>query len=147
MPRHSFHIGPRSVVGAVLLVAAGVGVVILTHRTPSHAQPSGIVVSTIPSQAGATSALTDVCSIDFVEVQAAVQNYQQRFHHRPASGTAWIIDIKVNGVQAHYWPTGLGFALSWNGAAITVQPTGGTPSTGNAGSSLAHSGCYGVRLP
>jgi|GEM_PF-6188254 len=147
MPRRPFSIGRRLAVGLVLLVAGGATIVALVHHTPAKAKPGGIVVSTIANQGAASSALADACSIDFVEVEAAVAAYQQQFHHLPPSGTAWIGDVKVKGVQVQYWPTGLGFSLTWDGATVSVNPNGGSASKGSAGSTQTHSGCYDLHLP
>jgi len=136
----------RTVTVIINLVLVALVVFAFAQRHTSPQSTTGIVVSTVANESPALSAMQEACTVGVVEVQSALTLFKNEFHHLPPSGTQWFRSMKLQGVQVQYWPSGLGYSITWNGASVGVTPSDGASSSGNGGSAQRNDGCFGIHL-
>lgn len=129
---------------ASLIIVAILVVVVLsqTSSTPPITISPG---TTLDASPGGASRLADQasCEANFETVSGALTTYVTLHGARPPAGTAWATAI-VDGPLLRSWPDGEGYAIAWDGHALSVRPTHGRVSINSDGTSSPVSGCFAL---
>lgn len=139
---------------ATLLVVIILGVLVVIVLASQHSSPppasdnsAGSTTTTVPKTvaSGATEADLASCEANYATVQTALSTYRALVGHDPPAGTSWATSDANGGPLLQSWPTdGKYYAMTWNGAILSVVPLKGASSHGSYGTSAPRTGCFAL---
>ena len=126
---------------ASLIIVAILAVIVLSQTL----SPPPLTISpgtTLDASAGNSSRLADqaTCEANFEAVSGALNAFVTLHAANPPAGTAWATRT-ADGPLLRDWPTGDGYAIVWDGHALSVRPAHGRASVNSDGTSSPLSGC------
>ena len=123
------------------LIIVAILVVIVLSQTSS---PPSVTLSpgtTLDVSAGNASRLADqaACEANYEAANGALNTYVTLHGANPPAGTAWATR-SADGPLLRSWPDGEGYAIIWDGHALSVRPAHGRASVNSDGTSSPVSG-------
>jgi len=105
----------------------------------------GATTTTEPAtpESGAQEAAVSACQANYRAIETALTDYRSLNGSSPAAGVAWATAAVNGGPYLQAWPeNALYYAITWNGAQLSVIPVRGASSHGSDGTSSLKSGCF-----
>jgi hypothetical protein len=105
----------------------------------------GATTTTVPAtpENGAQEAAVSACQANYQTIETALADYRALNGSLPAAGTAWAKAAANGGPYLQVWPESAPYyAITWNGAQLSVVPVRGAYSNGSDGTSAPKSGCF-----
>jgi len=120
------------ILGVLAVIAVSQMEQVTTSRSAGKNQP--------PS--GPSGAAVAACLADYHSVELLLQLYRTEHQTDPPAGTAWALSLSSNGTEGQTWPSSPSYAISWDGAALSVNPSSGRASSGSSGTASPPTGCF-----
>jgi hypothetical protein len=136
---------------AVIVILGIVVTVVISNSSsgPPSTKIGGSAVGTTTTTSvksigsDATASAISACLASYSEVNTALTYYKTLNGDSPPAGTAWATSATNGSALIESWPSGTPYyAITWNGAELSVIPKRGVPSHGTFGASSPRSGCY-----
>ena len=137
-PRRESGIALVATLASLIIVAILVAVVLSMSSSPPVALSPGTTLDTSPG-AAARLANQATCEANFEAVSGALNAYVTLHGTNPPAGRAWA--TPTSGALLRAWPVGEGYAIVWDGHALSVRPSHGRPSFNSDGATSPPSGC------